>query len=95
MPVALNRGGSAPSTRRGLLDGAAAGALIEAAKLYQGLTQVLRLSIAEDFAPEKASRGLVNLLLRAADAPDLTRLEAQLRQTQAAVRGLFMQIVGK
>ncbi len=79
----------------GLLDGAAAGALIEAAKLYQGLMQVLRLSIAEDFAPEKASRGLVNLLLRAADAPDLTRLEAQLRQTQATVRGLFMQIVGK
>ncbi|QGM47209.1 bifunctional [glutamine synthetase] adenylyltransferase/[glutamine synthetase]-adenylyl-L-tyrosine phosphorylase [Methylocystis heyeri] len=77
-----------------LIERPAAEALIEAYRTYQGLMQVLRLAIAGDFAPEKASRGLANLLLRAADAPDLERLEARLRETEAGVREAFMRIVG-
>jgi glutamate-ammonia-ligase adenylyltransferase len=77
----------------GLLDQRAAGGLIAAAKLYQGLNQVLRLAIDDEFIAAKASRGLSDLLLRVADEPDLARLELHLADTQARVRALFVQIV--
>jgi glutamate-ammonia-ligase adenylyltransferase len=68
--------------------------LVDAATLYQGLTQILRLAIDENFSPAKATRGLVDLLLRAADAPDFARLEARLAETQADVRGIFKRLLG-
>ncbi len=80
---------------RALIDKRAAETLIGAARLYQALMQVLRLAIFDEFAPEKSSRGLNKLLLRATDAPDLQRLEAQLRDTQFHVREVFTQIVEK
>lgn len=79
----------------GLLDAGAAETLIAAARLYQGVTQLLRLAIDADFDPSGAPRGLSELLARAADAPDLTRLSAQLAQTQAKVRAIFQEITGK
>jgi glutamate-ammonia-ligase adenylyltransferase len=79
---------------RGLLDAAAAARLIGAAALYQGLTQLLRLAIDQEFDPEKAPRGLVELLLRAGEQPDLKQLAALLVETQKEVRELFVEIVG-
>ncbi len=79
----------------GLLDQTAAETLIAAVRLYQGLTQLLRLSIDDEFRPKDAPRGLVELLLRASDAPDLARLEAHLVETQRAVRELFVAIIGE
>jgi glutamate-ammonia-ligase adenylyltransferase len=78
-----------------LLDADAAERLIAASRLYQGLTQALRLAIDGEFKPAKAPRGLVEMLLRAADAPDLARLEAELVDTQARVRALFITLVEK
>ena len=68
--------------------------LSEATTLYQGLTQILRLAISENFDPRKASPGLTGLVLGAEDAPDLTRLEARLAETQASVREIFARIIG-
>jgi len=68
--------------------------LNEATTLYQGLTQILRLAISENFDPKKASRGLASLVLGAGDAPDLSHLEARLAETQASVREIFARIIG-
>ncbi|MBI1868443.1 MAG: bifunctional [glutamine synthetase] adenylyltransferase/[glutamine synthetase]-adenylyl-L-tyrosine phosphorylase [Methylocystis sp.] len=80
---------------RRLLDPAKAETLIAAARLYQGLTQVLRLASDHEFRASAAPRGLVELLLRAGELPDLGRLEAHLIETQKAVRALFVEIVGE
>jgi len=68
--------------------------LSEATTLYQGLTQILRLAISENFDPKTASRGLSELVLGAGDAPDLSRLDARLAETQNAVREIFVRILG-
>jgi len=68
--------------------------LSEAMTLYQGLTQILRLAISENFDPKKASRGLAGLVLGAGDAPDLSHLEARLAETQASVREIFARVIG-
>jgi glutamate-ammonia-ligase adenylyltransferase len=79
----------------GLLTPGAAETLLAASRLYQGLTQLLRLAIDGEFRPADAPRGLADLLLRFGDAPDLSRLEAQLVETQRAVREIFERVVGK
>ena len=79
----------------GFLDAGAAEALTEASKLYQGLTQLLRLSIDDDFRPADAPRGLAELLLRVGDAPDLSNLEALLADTQKRTREIFTSVVGE
>jgi glutamate-ammonia-ligase adenylyltransferase len=75
---------------KALLDESSAETLISAVRLYQGLTQLLRLSIDAAFRPTDAPRGLTELLLRAGDAPDIGRLEAQLVDIQKSVRKLFV-----
>jgi glutamate-ammonia-ligase adenylyltransferase len=79
---------------RGLIAPGAAETLTGAVRLYQGLTQLLRLAIDRDFDPEQAPRGLHELLLRAGETPDMKRLEAHLSETEARVRALFSEIVG-
>ena len=66
--------------------------LIAASRLYQGLTQLLRLAIDGDFDPARAPRGLSDLLLSQGDAPDLPRLEALLFETQRRVRAIFEKV---
>ncbi|MBG0803197.1 bifunctional [glutamine synthetase] adenylyltransferase/[glutamine synthetase]-adenylyl-L-tyrosine phosphorylase [Methylocystis sp. H4A] len=77
------------------LDASAADALAEASKLYQGLTQLLRLAIDDAFRPADAPRGLTELLLRVGDAPDLSNLEALLADTQKRTREIFTSVVGE
>ncbi len=78
----------------GALSEGDAGVLSEATTLYQGLTQVLRLAISENFDPKKASRGLTGLVLAAGAAPSLSHLEARLAETQGGVREIFTRIIG-
>jgi len=80
--------------RAKLLDAGAAETLTEALALYSGLTQALRLAVEDDFRAADAPRGLVELLLHAADAPDLAHLEARLIETQRQVREIFISCVG-
>ncbi len=77
----------------GFLDPAIGETLVAAGKLYQDLTQVIRLCITEDLDPPSAPPGFQALLARAAGLPDFRTLDAHLRQSQAdveiIVRGLL------
>ncbi|MFO1101532.1 MAG: bifunctional [glutamine synthetase] adenylyltransferase/[glutamine synthetase]-adenylyl-L-tyrosine phosphorylase [Methylocystis sp.] len=79
----------------GVLDAGRAEALTEASKLYQGLTQLMRLAIDDAFRPADAPRGLTELLLRLGDAPDLSNLEALLGDAQKRTREIFTSVVGE
>ncbi|MBM3552557.1 MAG: bifunctional [glutamine synthetase] adenylyltransferase/[glutamine synthetase]-adenylyl-L-tyrosine phosphorylase [Alphaproteobacteria bacterium] len=79
----------------GALDAGRAQALAEASRLYQGLTQLMRLAVDEAFRPADAPRGLTELLLRVGDAPDLSNLEALLADTQKRTREIFTNVVGE
>jgi [glutamine synthetase] adenylyltransferase / [glutamine synthetase]-adenylyl-L-tyrosine phosphorylase len=79
----------------GVLAGGDADQLLHALRLYHRLTQVLRMALDGKFVPAEAPRGVRDLLLRAAGAPDLSRLELELKEIQQGVRAKFEQIVGK
>ena len=83
------------AARLGLLAPEDADVLRPAARLYQNLTQILRLCLAGPFDPKAAGPGLLSLLARAADVPDFATLEAHLAETQARVRASFVRILGK
>ena len=80
-------------SRAGLLQAAAADSLLPAARLFNNLTQVLRLCLDGPFVPEKAPDGLKGLLARAGEAPDFARLEADLAARQAEVAALFKGLI--
>ncbi|AXS39990.1 hypothetical protein D1F64_07845 [Breoghania sp. L-A4] len=86
---ALTKAGEA-----GLLAADDAELLVRATRLYQGLMQILRLSVAGKFSAEAAPRGVLDLLARVSNEPDFSRLEAHLDETQAAVRAAFERIIG-
>src|SRR5258706_384970 len=77
----------------GALDIADAQALISAAWLEHGLTQVLRIALEGPFKPEAATRGLKALLARAGEAPDFPQLERHLAATQARVHEIFTRLM--
>ena len=83
------------AARMGLLAPEDADVLRPAAKLYQDLTQILRLCLAGPFDPKAAGPGLLKLLARAADLPDFATLEAHLAETQVRVRACFVRILGQ
>jgi glutamate-ammonia-ligase adenylyltransferase len=65
-----------------------------AVRLYQNLTQVLRLCLAGKFDPTHAGSELLGLLARAADLPDFGTLDAHLTETQEQTRACFVRILG-
>ncbi len=71
------------AARLGVLPPEDADVLRPAVRLYQNLTQILRLCLSGPFDPKSAGPGLLSLLARAADVPDFTTLEAHLAETQA------------
>jgi len=79
--------------RAGLLPAGAADALLPAARLYNNLTQVLRLCVDGPFEPDKAPDGLKTLLARAGEAPDFKHLEADLAASEAQVAALFERLI--
>jgi glutamate-ammonia-ligase adenylyltransferase len=83
------------AARLGLLNPEDADVLRPAVRLYQNLTQILRLCLPGPFDPKAAGQGLLNLLARAADVPDFATLEAHLVETQTRVRASFVRILGK
>ncbi len=86
-------GAIANLAERGLLPQNAAPVMMEAIYLYSAITRILRLCLNGPFEPQTAPEGLKMLLLRATHAPDLKVLQAQLRDTQAAVHALFGQLI--
>ena len=67
--------------------------LAPAARLYQSLSQILRLCLDGPFDPTTATAGLAQLLCRAGDAPDFARLELTLQERQVEVRKLFDALI--
>ena len=81
------------AARLGLLGQSEAEILRSAARLYHDLTQILRLCVSGRFKPENAGEDLLRVMARAGDAPDFSSLQARLRETQAEVRRVFVEIV--
>lgn len=79
---------------RGFLGPEHAEILLPAIRLYQALTQVMRLAVDGRFKPEEAPREVLGLLTRAGEAEDFAALTAKLVATEAAVRAVFTEIVG-
>ncbi len=82
------------AARLGILPQSAAEVLRSAANLYHDLTQILRLCVSEKFKPESSGEDLLRVMARAGDAPDFSSLEARVKETQAEVRRVFLEIVG-
>ena len=82
------------AARLGLLSPEDAEVLRPAVRLYQDLTQILRLCLSGPLDPKRVGAGLTRLLTRAADAPNFASLEALLTDTQQAVRACFNRLVG-
>ena len=83
------------AARLGVLAAEDSDVLRPAVRLYQNLTQILRLCLTGPFDPKAAGHGLLSLLARAGDVPDFTTLEAHLTETQARVRASFVRILGR
>lgn len=82
------------AARLGLLSQSEIEVLRPAARLYQDLTQILRLCVSGKFKPEGAGNDLLRLMARAGDAPDFSSLEARVQETQTEVRRVFVELVG-
>ncbi|WP_315833842.1 bifunctional [glutamine synthetase] adenylyltransferase/[glutamine synthetase]-adenylyl-L-tyrosine phosphorylase [Bradyrhizobium prioriisuperbiae] len=82
------------AARLGLLSSAAADILRSAVRLYQDLTQILRLCVSAKFQPATAGEDLLRILARAGDAPNFSVLEARVREIQVDVRQIFLELLG-
>ena len=78
----------------GLLPPKEAEVLLPALRLYQALTQIIRLCLDEPFDPETAPRALLTRLAEAGELPDFATLDAHVRATEGAVRGSFERLIG-
>lgn len=67
---------------------------LEALHLYTELSQLIRLCIDGSFDPSNAPSGLIELVCRAGDCPDIRTLEAELKRLSKAVRKIFQVTVG-
>ncbi len=77
----------------GLLDPAVADRLADAARLWQRIQAMLRLSVADRFTPETATEGLRAALARAAGADDFDTLLARMETVAAAVTAAYDALI--
>jgi len=66
---------------------------IEAMRLFTELSQIIRLCIDTDFDPKQAPAGLIDLVCRAGDCPDIATLEGEIKRLSKAVRKAFLSLV--
>jgi [glutamine synthetase] adenylyltransferase / [glutamine synthetase]-adenylyl-L-tyrosine phosphorylase len=62
--------------------------------LWSAHAQIVRLCTEGDFAPKEAPAGLIDLVVRAGQAPDLASLEADFKATSKRIRAIFRQVTG-
>ncbi|MDX3973033.1 bifunctional [glutamine synthetase] adenylyltransferase/[glutamine synthetase]-adenylyl-L-tyrosine phosphorylase [Shinella sp.] len=65
----------------------------KALTLYTEISQIVRLCVDGGFDPKEAPAGLIDLVCRAGDCPDLRTLEAEIRRLSKAVRKIFQATV--
>ncbi|MBB3446613.1 bifunctional [glutamine synthetase] adenylyltransferase/[glutamine synthetase]-adenylyl-L-tyrosine phosphorylase [Rhizobium sp. BK379] len=68
-------------------------ACLEAFTLYTELSQLIRLCIDAHFDPKEAPAGLIELVCRAGDCPDIKTLEGEMKRLSKAVRKIFLAMV--
>ncbi len=66
---------------------------LAALRLYNEVSHVIRTCMEGAFQPAEALAGLVEVLLRVADCPDLKALEAELKRVAKSVRRIFQTMV--
>ncbi|AWI56402.1 bifunctional [glutamine synthetase] adenylyltransferase/[glutamine synthetase]-adenylyl-L-tyrosine phosphorylase [Sinorhizobium fredii] len=76
-----------------LMDANDLDAAVEALALFTEVSQIVRLCMDSDFDPKDAPAGLVDLVCRAGDYPDLKHLEADIRRFSKAVRRIFQSVL--
>ncbi len=72
---------------------AVADRLVEAHRLYTNLSQTIRLCIGDPARREEFIPGMIDLLCRAADMPDIGRVEHHLAETATEVRAIFDELL--
>jgi glutamate-ammonia-ligase adenylyltransferase len=66
---------------------------LEAFSLYTELSQLIRLCVDGIFDPKEAPAGLIELVCRAGDCPDIKTLESDVKRLSKAVRKIFQAAV--
>lgn len=61
--------------------------------LFTELSQIIRLCIDSDFEPKDAPSGLIDLVCRAGDCPDINTLEGEVKRLSKTVRKAFSTVV--
>ena len=77
----------------GLMPAADLDICLEAFALYTSLSQLIRLCIDGLFDPNDAPAGLIDLVCRAGDCPDIRTLEGEVKRLSKAVRKIFLTTV--
>jgi len=75
-------------------DPALADNLVGAHRLYTNLSQTIRLCLGSDAKREEFIPGMIDLLCRAADMPDIKRVEHHLAEVAIDVRSSFERLLG-
>ncbi|EJZ22927.1 hypothetical protein, partial [Rhizobium sp. Pop5] len=66
---------------------------LEAFALYTSLSQLIRLCIDGPFDPNDAPSGLIELVCRAGDCPDIKTLEGEVKRLSKTVRKIFLTVI--
>lgn len=66
---------------------------IEAMRLFTELSQIIRLCIDSDFEPKQAPSGLIDLVCRAVELPDISTVEGEVKRLSKAVRKAFQTVL--
>ncbi len=91
--TAMPTGEALAIVARGQMDPNSLDTILQALRTYTEISQIVRLCIDGAFDPKDAPAGLVDLVCRAGDCPDLKTLEAELRRLSKAVRRIFQATV--
>ena len=67
--------------------------ILPAVRLFQKLTQILRLTLSENFKKEEVPAGVIGLLAHTGEVPDFQRLEHEIQTLQQQVRTSFNSIL--
>lgn len=65
--------------------------LTSAFELYNGILQIVRVCLQGEYDPENADKGFEQLLLEQVSLPDMRQLQTLLKDSQAAVRKIFLK----
>ena len=83
----------ARAARAGSLPRATAAVLADAARLYDAVTQMMRLAIGGPFDPAHVASSVLKRIANSVNLPDFARVELDLREKRAAVREAFLRLM--